>query len=125
MAMVRSDTMRIQSKFSSIIVTFTTTVIAVMACCVGPATASSFSFVPFDVTAQDTNNIQSVPLTGAPAGTVFNGYTVDFDWFDGENIPQSHEASWAMVNQPPPQNMTSVFYADPGSAQNSKFNGNP
>jgi hypothetical protein len=87
--------------------------------------AASFSFPTFAVLARDTNTIQSEPLTGAPSGTTFNGYTVGFNWAAGSNLPQSHEASWAMVNQEPPQNASTVFYADPAAAPNSKFDGNP
>lgn len=91
----------------------------------GASSASSFSYAPFSVFAHDTNSIQSVPLTGAPAGTVFNGYTVGLDWAAGANLPFSHEASLALVNAPPPNDASHVFYADPGAAPNSKFDGNP
>jgi hypothetical protein len=116
--------MQIASKSCSMQVTFAAAMILVPSCCIETAAASSFSFPQFNVIAQDMNHIQSVPLSGAPAGTVFNGYTVAFDWTAGNNLPQSHEASFALVNQPPPQNASSVFYADPGAAPNSKFDGN-
>jgi hypothetical protein len=94
-------------------------------CWTARAFAVSHTFAQFSVVAQDTNSIQSVPLTGATAGTVFNGYTVGFDWTPGMNLPFSHEASMAFVSAPPPQTPAHVFYADPGAAPNSKFDGNP
>lgn len=70
----------------------------------------------------------SVDLNGAgiPAAN-YTSYSVSVDWVAGAGGPWSVEAIWGLTDQAffPGNDPATVFYADPGSAPNAAFDGNP